>query len=69
MFCILETRNNQQNCLKTKNNYDIQETKYLELQKEIMTINDQFKNALKQKNDLMLQIDTLSKNLYEAEDR
>ncbi|XP_027851398.2 nucleoprotein TPR-like isoform X1 [Aphis gossypii] len=49
------------------NSTSIREAKFLELQKEIDTVNEQFKNTLKQKHDLMLHNDSLLKNLHEAE--
>lgn len=49
------------------NSTNIREAKFLEMQKEIEIINDQFKNALKQKHELMLYNETLLKNLHEAE--
>lgn len=51
------------------NSTSIREAKFLEMQREIELINDQFKNALKQKHELMLQNETLSRNLHEAEVR
>jgi len=51
------------------NSTSIREAKFLELQKEIEAVNEQFKNTLKQKHDLMLENDSLSKNLHEAEVR
>lgn len=51
------------------NSTSIREAKFLELQKEIEIINDQFKNALKQKHELMLHNETLLKNLHETEVR
>lgn len=48
------------------NSTSIREAKFLEMQREIEIINDQFKNALKQKHELMLQNETLLKNLHEA---
>lgn len=51
------------------NSSNIREAKFLELQKEIEIVNDQFKTALKQKHELMLHNETLLKNLYEAEVR
>lgn len=54
---------------KLNNSTNIREAKFLELQKEIELVNDQFKNTLKQKHDLMLHNETLLKNLHEAESR
>lgn len=51
------------------NSTSIREAKFLELQKEVEVVNDQFKNALKQKHELMLQNEALLKNLHEAEIR
>lgn len=51
------------------NSTSIREAKFLELQKEIEIVNDQFKNALKQKHELMLHNETLLKNLHETEVR
>lgn len=51
------------------NSTSIREAKFLELQKEIEIVNDQFKNALKQKHELMLQNETLLKDLHETEAR
>jgi hypothetical protein len=51
------------------NSTSIREAKFMELQKEIEIINDQFKNTLKQKHELMLHNETLLKNLHEAEIR
>lgn len=54
---------------KLNNSTSIREAKFLELQKEIEIVNDQFKNALKHKHELMLQNETLAKTLHEAEIR
>lgn len=51
------------------NSTNIREAKFLELQKEVELVNDQFKNALKQKHESMLHNETLLKNLHEAEVR
>lgn len=51
------------------NSTSIREAKFLELQKEIEIVNNQFKNALKQKHELMLYNETLLKNLHETEVR
>ncbi|VVC26804.1 Major intrinsic protein, conserved site [Cinara cedri] len=54
---------------KLNNSTSIREAKFMELQKEIDLVNDQFKTALKQKHELMLHNETLLKNLHEAEVR
>lgn len=65
-----ETRNQPEIDFDMLNNStSIREAKFLELQKEIEAVNDQFKNTLKQKHDLMLHNDSLLKNLHEAEVR
>lgn len=48
---------------------NIREAKFLELQKEVEIVNEQFKNALKQKHELMLNNEVLLNNLHEAEVR
>jgi len=69
-MCLLETRNQPEIDFDMLNNStSIREAKFLELQKEIEAVNDQFKNTLKQKHDLMLHNDSLLKNLHEAEVR
>jgi len=69
-MCALETRNQPEIDFDMLNNStSIREAKFLELQKEIEAVNEQFKNTLKQKHDLMLHNDTLLKNLHEAEVR
>jgi len=66
----LETRNQPEIDFDMLNNStSIREAKFLELQKEIEAVNEQFKNTLKQKHDLMLHNDSLLKNLHEAEVR
>lgn len=68
--CILESKNNQEINFNTPyNGINIEETKYVELQKEIEVINDQFKNVVRQKHELMLHNETLSNKLYKAEIR
>uniref|UniRef100_A0A2S2PQR5 NUA/TPR/MLP1-2-like domain-containing protein n=2 Tax=Schizaphis graminum TaxID=13262 RepID=A0A2S2PQR5_SCHGA len=63
-----ETRNQPEIDFDLLNNStSIREAKFLELQKEIEAVNEQFKNTLKQKHDLMLHNDSLLKNLHEAE--
>ncbi|XP_022171411.1 nucleoprotein TPR-like isoform X3 [Myzus persicae] len=65
-----ETRNQPEIDFDMLNNStSIREAKFLELQKEIEAVNEQFKNSLKQKHDLMLHNDSLLKNLHEAEVR
>eukprot|EP00102_Acyrthosiphon_pisum_P012409 XP_008181542.1 PREDICTED: nucleoprotein TPR [Acyrthosiphon pisum] len=65
-----ETRNQPEIDFDMLNNStSVREAKFLELQKEIEAINEQFKNTLKQKHDLMLHNDSLLKNLHEAEVR
>ncbi|XP_050525478.1 nucleoprotein TPR-like [Daktulosphaira vitifoliae] len=51
------------------NSTTIRETKFRELQKEVEIINNQFKNALTQKHELMLNNESLFKSLREAETR
>ncbi|XP_025205590.1 nucleoprotein TPR [Melanaphis sacchari] len=63
-----ETRNQPEIDFDLLNNStSIREAKFLELQKEIEAVNEQFQNTLKQKHDLMLHNDSLLKNLHEAE--
>lgn len=54
---------------KLNHSTSIREATFLELQKEVEVVNDQFKNALKQKHELMLQNEVLLKSLHEAEVR
>lgn len=70
MISSLESANKQEIDFDMLNNStSIREAKFLELQKEIEVVNDQFKNALKQKHELMLHNESLLKNLHEAEVR
>jgi len=69
-MCALESSNQPEIDFDMLNNStSIREAKFLELQKEIEAVNEQFKNTLKQKHDLMLHNDSLLKNLHEAEVR
>ena len=69
-MCALESSNRPEIDFDMLNNStSIREAKFLELQKEIEAVNEQFKNTLKQKHDLMLHNDSLLKNLHEAEVR
>lgn len=70
MICSLESANKLEIDFDMLNNStSIREAKFLELQNEIEIVNDQFKNALKQKHELMLHNESLLKNLHEAEVR
>lgn len=69
-FYTLEPRNKPEVDFDLLNNStSIREAKFLELQKEIEVINEQFKNTLKQKHELMLNNETLLRNLRDAEVR
>lgn len=67
-MCALEIKNQPEIDFDMLNNStSIREAKFLELQKEVEVVNEQFKNTLKQKHELMLHNETLLKNLHEAE--
>lgn len=67
-FCPLEPEKRPEIDFDMLNNStSIREAKFLEMQQEIEVVNDQFKNTLKQKHELMLHNETLLTNLHEAE--